>query len=50
MCSWCRRVNLGSEGVEVEEAVERLRLFELESLPQISHGCCEPCSQRILEI
>ncbi|MGD9630539.1 MAG: hypothetical protein AB7V18_14960 [Pyrinomonadaceae bacterium] len=45
-CSWCNRIDAGSgfsEWVEVEEAMNRLRLFELEQMPQLTHGICESC-------
>lgn len=45
-CAWCNRVDVGStskEWMEVEDAMERLRLFELERVPQLTHGMCEAC-------
>jgi hypothetical protein len=43
-CAWCNQVDVSSdEWVEVEDAVERLRLFELSDMPQITHGICGPC-------
>lgn len=45
-CAWCNRLNVGSRStdwVEVEDAVNRLRLFERERAPQLSHGICEAC-------
>jgi hypothetical protein len=46
ICSWCEKVNTGKENwQEVEEAVKTLDLFEVESLPQISHGMCGDCYQ-----
>ena len=46
ICSWCNRVDAGSgtdDWVEVEEATERLKLFELEELPHLTHGICNVC-------
>ena len=46
VCAWCNRVDAGSgsdDWVEVEEATERLKLFELEELPQLTHGICNDC-------
>ncbi|GGD54217.1 hypothetical protein [Lacimicrobium alkaliphilum] len=46
VCAWCNRMNVGydsNDWVEVEDASERLRLFELERLPQLTHGMCETC-------
>lgn len=45
-CAWCNRVNVGTgtgEWVAVEDATDRLRLFEFRQLPQLTHGICEEC-------
>ena len=45
-CAWCNRfdVSFGSdEWVEAEEAATRLRLFENERMPQLTHGICNGC-------
>jgi hypothetical protein len=46
MCSYCKRVAT-PEWVEVEEAISRLRLFEQDYLPQITHGICTDCHQQL---
>ncbi len=44
MCSWCKRIQLAKEEwVEVEEAVNRLALFNDTHLPQLTHGICRDC-------
>ena len=49
ICSWCKQVELTDpvtgavEWVEVEEAVERLGLFEASIMPQLTHGICPSC-------
>lgn len=43
MCSWCKKVDIGGDWTEVEEAVARLRLFEQAVLPNLTHGICETC-------
>jgi len=41
ICSWCNKIETGNgQWEEVEEAVKTLGLFELETLPMISHGMC----------
>jgi hypothetical protein len=47
MCSWCKRVEVEGAWSDVEAAVQRLRLFELATLPQITHGMCPACEQEI---
>jgi hypothetical protein len=52
-CAWCNRINVGttaSEWVEVEDAVERLRLFERELAPQLTHGICETCLEGMMGV
>lgn len=49
MCSWCKRVESGEvEWLEVEDAIQKLRLFDEEKLPQISHGVCPSCATSLL--
>lgn len=46
MCAWCNRLDVGvgtNVWVEVEEATERLKLFERDKMPELSHGICEDC-------
>lgn len=44
ICSWCDRVSVGKNNwQEVEDAVKVLGLFDLDALPQISHGMCPDC-------
>ena len=43
MCGWCKKVRVGNAWVEVEAAVEHLRLFEHSSLPLLTHGICDEC-------
>jgi hypothetical protein len=48
ICSWCQRVCLpAGEWVEVEVAVDRLKLFESVALPELTHGICPPCEIEI---
>lgn len=48
MCGWCKRVDASGRWLEVEAAVETLRLFEEPTLPRISHGICQECETRLL--
>jgi hypothetical protein len=47
MCSWCKRIPYEGRWIEVEEAAEKLGLFESARLPMLSHGICEECDRRI---
>lgn len=44
VCAWCNRIDIGDgEWVEVEDAVQRLGLFELTAMPRLTHGVCDEC-------
>jgi hypothetical protein len=47
LCSWCERVKVDGSWCEIEEAVDRLQLFEDEALPGLTHGICEACVERV---
>ncbi len=46
-CSWCERVSVEGEWYDIEEAVARLRSFENDDLPALSHGICDDCLARV---
>ncbi len=51
VCSWCKRVKVSSERwLEVEGAVEQLGLFAVERLPQLTHGICPDCAERLIAV
>jgi hypothetical protein len=43
MCSWCKSIDVAGSWLEVEQAIEKERLFDRPRLPQISHGICPAC-------
>ena len=45
VCAWCARIQ-GGTWLPIEEAMERLKLFEQQRLPRISHGICPECFAR----
>lgn len=49
-CSWCKKFHVGDEWVEVEEAIQRLRLFQRRQLPAITHGMCDECYEKMNEV
>ena len=50
VCSWCKKIQVGDEWVEVEDAVKRLRLFERPAMPSVSHGICGQCLKETTDI
>jgi hypothetical protein len=47
ICSWCKRISVSSAWVEVEDAVEQLALFHSDRLPNLTHGVCPECKDRV---
>lgn len=50
VCSWCKKVDVGGQWVEVEEAVGHLGLFHEPLLPQLTHGICDACHARMVAV
>jgi hypothetical protein len=47
VCSWCKRVSLPEGWAEVEDAVARLAVFDVDRPPALTHGICPPCAQQM---
>ncbi|HZZ77324.1 MAG TPA: hypothetical protein VFE62_02335 [Gemmataceae bacterium] len=47
MCAWCKKIYSGHSWLEIEVAIDRMRLFDHVALPTITHGICERCFQMI---
>jgi len=44
ICSMCKKIAISeTEWEEAEIVIQKMRLFELEVLPQFTHGLCQPC-------
>jgi hypothetical protein len=48
LCAWCSRLEIEGAWVEVEEAIQRLRLFEAATLPRLTHGICSSFFQNVM--
>ncbi|MCB1693869.1 MAG: hypothetical protein KDI19_13965 [Pseudomonadales bacterium] len=44
MCSWCKRVDIEGNWVDLEVATRELSLFASYPLPRFSHGICTRCT------
>lgn len=50
ICAWCAKIpDKRGTWLEVEDAIESLRLFEGQPLPQLSHGICSACAASMEE-
>ena len=45
VCSWCNRGYLRNRWAELEEIVEAYGLFDVETVPEITHGLCSDCER-----
>jgi len=46
ICSMCKKIAVtDDEWEEVEIAVQKMKLFEMEVVPQLTHGLCHSCYQ-----
>ncbi len=50
MCSWCKRVLVKDQWLDLEDAVDILSLFSGGKLPNISHCACQPCASEVKQI
>ncbi len=47
VCSWCNKVSVESEWLELADAVETLRLLHGPYHPFLTHGLCDPCAEAL---
>jgi hypothetical protein len=47
VCGWCDRVKVEGQWIELPLAMSVLNPFSRTQTPQISHGICSECNQRI---
>lgn len=48
-CGWCCRIDMDGFWIDVEDAVEKLGMFEFSRLPKLTHGICKDCFADMLE-
>lgn len=46
ICSWCKRIVVRNDWLEIEDGIVRLGLFEEGPLPRLTHGMCPDCEIR----
>jgi hypothetical protein len=48
ICSWCKRINIPSQGWgEIEAAIGALDLFDHLSMPRMTHTICDACHEAV---
>lgn len=49
MCGWCKQAQVAAgEWVEIEEAIDRLGLFQAPMPPRVTHGVCPTCYRTLM--
>jgi hypothetical protein len=48
VCSWCNRGYLRNRWAELEEIVEAYGFFDVDTVPEITHGLCPDCERAVL--
>lgn len=49
ICSMCKKIAVDLQTwVEIEEGLQRLRLFEVEKMPRLTHGVCPDCFRQAM--
>ncbi|MGC9062359.1 hypothetical protein [Calditerrivibrio sp.] len=43
MCAWCNKIKYRDIFIELEDAVNKMKLLEYNFLPKFSHGICPDC-------
>ena len=44
ICSMCKKIQVSpGQWFEIEEGLARLKVFEAEKMPQLTHGLCPSC-------
>ncbi len=49
MCAWCDKIFYNDRYIELDEAVNKMKIFEHNFLPRFSHGICNDCQKKLLE-
>jgi hypothetical protein len=50
ICSFCKKVAVDrTEWIEIEDALAKLKLFNKDRMPSITHGICPECHNRVME-
>lgn len=49
LCAWCNRIKIQDAFVEIDDAVNKLKLLEHNYLPEFSHCICNECQTKLLK-
>lgn len=49
LCAWCKRIENRDTWLEPTDAVDSMRLFMNEKVPNVTHGICPDCLQNVMQ-
>ena len=49
LCAWCNKIKVGDSFVEIDDAVNKLKILEYNYLPKFSHIMCNDCKDKLLK-
>ena len=47
MCSWCKKIKMGFEWEELEQAINKYGLLTQTQVPSLTHTICEDCYKQL---
>lgn len=47
MCSWCKKIRMGSEWEELEQAINKYGLLTQTKIPSLTHTICQDCYEQL---
>ncbi|UOD35153.1 hypothetical protein DSN97_02100 [Deferribacteraceae bacterium V6Fe1] len=47
MCAWCNKILVNDKFIEIEHAINNLKIFDEEGIPNFTHGLCESCKRQL---
>ncbi|HOK08560.1 MAG TPA: hypothetical protein PLT82_01420 [Candidatus Hydrogenedens sp.] len=49
MCSWCKKVEFDSQWLELDEVINKAKIFDSEKAPMITHTICDNCLKSLVK-
>lgn len=49
MCAWCDKIFYNDQYIELDDAINKMKIFEHNFLPLFTHGICNDCQKKLLE-
>lgn len=47
MCAWCNKILYKNNYIEMEDAINEIKIFNDEGIPNFTHGICDSCKLKL---